>query len=135
MNVSYDELILGIIFLKTCPNSFSFLDGIFYYGSMCLARKDRRSLLCPSFFSQAWQSLTGPFTPLISDIFWPFSVSFNLMLLSYISWNPSIYNIIRWVAWTMGQTNRRLRVWCSKYHFFLLFVDLGHSSKLFIFIL
>ena len=21
--------------------------------------------------------------------------------------NPSIYNIIRWVAWTMGQTNRQ----------------------------
>ena len=21
--------------------------------------------------------------------------------------NPSIYNIIRWVAWTMGQTNHR----------------------------
>ena len=24
--------------------------------------------------------------------------------------NPSIYNILRWVAWTMGQTNRRPRV-------------------------
>ena len=33
-------------------------------------------------------------------------------------WNPSIYNIIRWVAWIMGQTNRRPSVWCSKYYFF-----------------
>ena len=24
--------------------------------------------------------------------------------------NPSIYNKLRWVAWTMGQTNRRPRV-------------------------
>ena len=30
------------------------------------------------------------------------------------TWNPSIYNIIRWVAWTMGKTNRRPSVWCSK---------------------
>ena len=30
----------------------------------------------------------------------------------------SIYNILRWVAWTMGQTNHRPRVWCSKYYFF-----------------
>ena len=28
--------------------------------------------------------------------------------------NPSIYNIIRLVAWTMGQMNRPLSVWCSK---------------------
>ena len=26
--------------------------------------------------------------------------------------------IIRWVTWTMGQTNRRPSVWCSKYFFF-----------------
>ena len=36
--------------------------------------------------------------------------------------NPSIYNIKRWVAWTMGQTNRRPRVWCSKYNFFSWFL-------------
>ena len=36
--------------------------------------------------------------------------------------NPSIYNIIRWVAWTMGQTNRRPSVWCSKYYFFSWFL-------------
>ena len=34
---------------------------------------------------------------------------------------PSIYNIIRWVAWTMGQTNRRPSIWCSKYFFFSWF--------------
>ena len=32
--------------------------------------------------------------------------------------NLSIYNIICWVAWTMGQTNHRPSVWCSKYYFF-----------------
>ena len=37
---------------------------------------------------------------------------------SLLSRNPSIYNIIRWVAWTIGQTNRRPSVWCSKYYFF-----------------
>ena len=47
--------------------------------------------------------------------------------------NPSIYNIIHWVAWTMGQTNRRPRERCSNYYSFILFIDLGHS-KLFIFI-
>ena len=36
--------------------------------------------------------------------------------------NPSIYNIIRRVAWTMGQTNRRPSVWCSKYYFFSWFL-------------
>ena len=36
--------------------------------------------------------------------------------------NPSIYNIICWVAWTMGQTNRQPRVWCSKYYFFSWFL-------------
>ena len=37
-----------------------------------------------------------------------------------ITWNPSIYNILRWVAWTMGQTNCWPRVWCSKYYFFIM---------------
>ena len=36
-------------------------------------------------------------------------------------WNPSIYNIIRWIAWTMGQTNHQPSVWCSKYYFFSWF--------------
>ena len=31
--------------------------------------------------------------------------------------NPSIYNVLRWVAWTMGQTNCRPSIWCSKYYF------------------
>ena len=39
----------------------------------------------------------------------------------------------RWVAGPIGQTNRRPSVWCSKYYFFRLFIDLGHS-KLFTFI-
>ena len=36
--------------------------------------------------------------------------------------NPSIYNIIRWVAWTMGQMNCRPSVWCINYHFFSRFL-------------
>ena len=47
---------------------------------------------------------------------------------------PSSYNILRWVTWTMGQTNRWPRVWCSMcYFFFYTFYSLGHS-KLFIFV-
>ena len=45
--------------------------------------------------------------------------------------NPSIYNILRWVAWTIGQTNRRTRVWCSKYHFFNTFYRLRALKTLY----
>ena len=38
------------------------------------------------------------------------------------TWNPSIYNIIRWVAWTMGQMNRRPSVWCPSIIFFSWFL-------------
>ena len=48
--------------------------------------------------------------------------------------NQSIYNIIRWVVGTMGQTNRWPRVWCSKYYFLMLFIALEHS-KLFLFVI
>ena len=34
--------------------------------------------------------------------------------------NPSIYNIIRWFAVTMGQTTRWPSIWCSKYYFFFI---------------
>ena len=37
--------------------------------------------------------------------------------------NPSIYNILRWVAWMMGQTNRRPSVWCSKYILFFFMIS------------
>ena len=46
-------------------------------------------------------------------------------------WNPSIYNILRWVAWTMGQTNRRPRVWCSNYYFFYTFYRLRAPKTLY----
>ena len=36
--------------------------------------------------------------------------------------SPSIYDILRWVAWMMGQTNHRPRVWCSEYYFFSWFL-------------
>ena len=31
--------------------------------------------------------------------------------------NRSIYNVLHWVVWTMGQTNYWLSIWCSKYYF------------------
>ena len=45
---------------------------------------------------------------------------------------PSIYNILHWVAWMMGQTNHQPIVWCSKYYICILFIGWGHS-KLFVF--
>ena len=36
--------------------------------------------------------------------------------------NPSISDILRWVAGTMGQMNRRPSIWCSKYYFFPWFL-------------
>ena len=32
--------------------------------------------------------------------------------------NPTIYNILRWFAWPMGQMTRWPSVWRSKYYFF-----------------
>ena len=32
-------------------------------------------------------------------------------------WNPTIFNIIRWVAGLMGQLTHQASVWCFKYHF------------------
>ena len=46
--------------------------------------------------------------------FWFFTCWYSE--LKCVSKNPAIYNILRWVAWTMGQTNRRPKVWCSKYY-------------------
>ena len=46
----------------------------------------------------------------------------GLYVLCALTINPSIYNILRWVAGTMGQMNRRPSVWCSKYWFFLDFL-------------
>ena len=33
-------------------------------------------------------------------------------------WNLIIFNIMRWVAGSMGQTSHRPSVWCSKHYFF-----------------
>ena len=43
----------------------------------------------------------------------------------------TIYNILRWVAWTMGQMNRWPRVWCSKYYFFYTFYRLRALKTLY----
>ena len=70
----------------------------------------------------------------IKDIFWDFvtlTERFCLQMYTPCSVkdghiiaykNPSIYNILLWVAWTMGQTNRQPRVGCSKYYFLLYFL-------------
>ena len=34
--------------------------------------------------------------------------------------NPSIYNILQWVGWMMGQMNCRPRLWYSKYYFIFM---------------
>ena len=53
-----------------------------------------------------------------------FFLFFSSIISKYVSWlckNPSIYNILHWVAWTIGQTNCRPRVWCSFFHTFYRF--------------
>ena len=35
-----------------------------------------------------------------------------------VSWNPTIFNIIRWVTGSLGQMTHRSSVWCSKHYFF-----------------
>ena len=39
-----------------------------------------------------------------------------------LRWNPSIYNMIGWVAWSMGQKNRRPRLWCSTSKYYYVFI-------------
>ena len=64
-------------------------------------------------------ALHRPMIPMVILLYW-WCVHCKTRLLSIDmqSKNPSIYNIIRWVAWTMRQMNRRPTVWCSKYYFF-----------------
>ena len=47
--------------------------------------------------------------------------------------NPSIYNILRLVAWTVGKRIIDQESDVPSIFFYILFIDLGHS-KLFIFI-
>ena len=47
--------------------------------------------------------------------------------------NPSIYNILRWVAWMMEQTNRRPKVWYSKYYSFYTFYRLRAIKTLYLY--
>ena len=34
--------------------------------------------------------------------------------------NPAIFNIIRWVAWSLGRTTHWPSVWCTKYYLFFI---------------
>ena len=61
--------------------------------------------------------------------FWFFTCWYSE--LKCVSKNPAIYNILRWVAWTMGQKNRRPRVWCSIYVFFNTFYRLRALKTLY----
>ena len=35
-------------------------------------------------------------------------------------WNPTIYSIICWFAWPMGQTTHQPSIWCSEYFLFII---------------
>ena len=35
-------------------------------------------------------------------------------------WNPTIFNIIRWLAGSMGEMTHRPSIWCSKHYFFFV---------------
>ena len=93
---------------------FCFFHFFIMAGMVCRSRWNKRldmviirhvkSLLLRRF------SVSLPHTTLLSCDDLPLG-----SFIYYVSINPSIYNILRWVAWTMGQTNRRLRVWCSKH--------------------
>ena len=48
--------------------------------------------------------------------------------------NPSIFNIIRWCAGSLGRTTHRPSVWCSKYYFFSLFLAKSFSKIVSIFL-
>ena len=50
------------------------------------------------------------------------------------TWNPTIYNIIRWFAGLLGRMTRGPSVWCSKHYFFIISYGLIGHSKLFILI-
>ena len=39
----------------------------------------------------------------------------NLLSVLSLCWNPTIFNIILWVAESMGRTTHRPNVWCSKH--------------------
>ena len=62
----------------------------------------------------------------------PKSAGFHVSNSSRHSWNPSIYNIIRWVAWTMGQMNCRPSVLYTQPDgtlFFLIFAPVKRHIK------
>ena len=76
-----------------------------------------------------WEPLIGKTPVPLANLVCNLLYNLYCMQVNYIqawstlySWNPSIYNIICWVAWTMGQTNCQPSVWCSKYLFFSWFL-------------
>ena len=97
--------------------------------------------LCFDFLFESWSDALHKRQEI--KIKMPVWFDFSLYVYSTVLMSPmqvtfvhlkSVNLQLRWVAWTMGQMNRRSRVWCSKYYFFfILFIDLG-QSKLFIFI-
>ena len=64
-------------------------------------------------------------SPKVEKLYDSFSVQvfiFCHIIDAYCSFpiNPSIYNILRWVAWTMGQMAHWRSVWHSKYFSFII---------------
>ena len=52
------------------------------------------------------------------------------MLQTWKIKNPTIYNIIRWFAGSLGQMTRQPSVWCSKYYLFFLIISCKNGFNL-----
>ena len=59
------------------------------------------------------------------------SMSHSSQHPSILNWNQSIFDIIPWVAGSMGQTTHGPSVWCSKYFFFIIFRRLRELKTLY----
>ena len=96
------ELHLSSFWFIVSGNYLSYLSGFLRYHSSALSE-----------FGCLWKKATK------KHILWEITPMIFYLDMTQ-TWNPSIYNIIRWVAWTLGQTNRQPSIWCSKYYFFFM---------------
>ena len=94
------ELHLSSFWFIVSGNYPSYLSGFLRYHSSALSE-----------FGCLWKKATK------KHILWEITRMIFCLDMTQ-TWNPSIYNIIRWVAWMMGQTNCPPSVWCSKYYYY-----------------
>ena len=63
-------------------------------------------------------------TPVFSDFLTPSPSTLHklttFLLVCVVTLNPTIFNIICWLAGSMGQTTHQPSVWCSKYYLFFI---------------